>query len=317
MASLILSIFLSSLFLGWGADKLFGDPTSLPHLIVLQGKAIAWGEQRWNKGTNRKLKGAAWSLFLIVSTFTIVSLLLFLSFWIHPILALFISSIIIFYSLSGKTLIKEVKAVFEEVNKSLDRGQKQVGRIVGRDTSVLTEEEVKKAALETLSENLSDGVVAPLFWFLLLGPAGMLTYKMINTLDSMIGYKNERYLLYGRFAAKTDDIANYIPARLTALLMLLVSNRLDLISFVRKYGRAHTSPNSGFPEAALAGVLSCRFGGAHLYFGEMVDKPFIGENEKILDSNDLKVAIRINKRVEFVTIVSIFVIGLFILISTL
>ena len=168
----------------------------------------------------------------------------------------------------------------------------------GRDTKALTDQEVRTAALETLAENLSDGVIAPLFWYLLLGLPGMMTYKMINTLDSMIGYKNKRYKDFGCFAAHTDDAANYLPARLTALLMAIVAGRRSLLPFIKKYGRRHASPNSGFPEAALAGILDCRFGGPHDYFGETVYKPYIGTNNRPLNGGDMQRAIAVNRRSE-------------------
>jgi adenosylcobinamide-phosphate synthase len=134
-----------------------------------------------------------------------------------------------------------------------------------------------------------------LFWYALLGVPGMLAYKMVNTLDSMIGYRNERYKDFGCFAARLDDVANYLPARLTALLMILSSGRIPLIKFVWKYGNQHASPNSGYPEAALAGILDCRFGGPHNYFGQEVWKPFIGEHKRIFTTADMQVAIRINR----------------------
>jgi adenosylcobinamide-phosphate synthase len=152
--------------------------------------------------------------------------------------------------------------------------------------------------LETLAENLSDGVIAPLFWLLLLGTPGMLAYKMVNTLDSMIGYKTERYREFGSWAARIDDIANYLPARLTALLMVLVSGKWSLWRFVWRNGRNHASPNSGYPEAALAGILDCRFGGPHYYFGQLFDKPFIGDNERPLTTTDMKKAVRVNRSAE-------------------
>lgn len=193
--------------------------------------------------------------------------------------------------------------VFEAVDHSLDEGRKQVARIVGRDTSALSAQEVRTAALETLAENLSDGVIAPLFWYAVLGVPGMMAYKMVNTLDSMIGYRNERYRQFGCIAARIDDVANYIPARLTALLMILVSGRFSLLRFVGKYGSRHASPNSGYPEAALAGILNCRFGGPHYYFGEEVWKPFIGNNERALTTEDMKKAVCVNRQAEVLMVV--------------
>lgn len=192
--------------------------------------------------------------------------------------------------------------VFEAADRSLEAGRRQVARIVGRDTAALSDQEVRTAALETLAENLSDGVVAPLFWYALLGVPGMLAYKMINTLDSMVGYKSERYRQFGTVAARIDDVANYMPARLTALLMIIASGRLRLLGFVARFGRQHASPNSGYPEAALAGILDCRFGGPHDYFGETVYKPYIGTHERQLTSRDMHVAVRINRVAEFLAV---------------
>jgi adenosylcobinamide-phosphate synthase len=152
--------------------------------------------------------------------------------------------------------------------------------------------------LETLAENLSDGVIAPLFWYMLGGVPGMLAYKMVNTLDSMIGYKTERYKDFGCWAAHIDDVANYLPARLTAMLMVLAAGRPSLMHFVWKNGRNHASPNSGYPEAALAGILNCRFGGPHYYFGQLFDKPYIGEYDRLLTTDDMKKAVRVNRTAE-------------------
>ena len=273
-------------------DIAFGDPPRLPHPIVWFGKAIAFCEHRLNKGANRKAKGAISSVVLIVITYVVGVVL---PWWCIPI--------VVFFCLAGTTLIREVRAVFMAVDRSLDEGRRQVARIVGRDTSQLSAQEVRTAALETLAENLSDGVIAPLFWFALLGMPGMLAYKMINTLDSMIGYRTERYRDYGCWAAHIDDIANYIPARLTALLMILVAGRLDLFAFVVDNGRRHASPNSGYPEAALAGILGCRFGGPHYYFGELFDKPYIGETERPLTTADMQRAVTVNRRAELLMVV--------------
>jgi len=256
------------LLLGWLLDLLFGDPVWLPHPVVGFGKMIAFGERHLNNGTHRKLKGALMAMALIVIVFLATV-------WIRHDLyllpspfgegtgvRLFFDAVIVFFCLAGTTLIREVRQVFLALDRSLDEGRKQVARIVGRDTSELSAQEVRTAALETLAENLSDGVIAPLFWYAVLGVPGMLAYKMVNTLDSMIGYKTERYKDFGCWAAHLDDIANFIPARLTALLMILgdwcwvlgVSHHLSPITqhlhFVRQNGRRHASPNSGYPEAA-------------------------------------------------------------------
>lgn len=286
------------LLIAWGLDCLLGDPIWLPHPVVYFGKAIAFGERHLNKGKNRLWKGAILSTLLIVLTFCLIWAFLQCLNGFSSWLRWGWEIILVFYCLAGTTLIHEVREVFRAVDKSLAEGRKQVARIVGRDTSALSAQEVRTAALETLAENLSDGVVAPLFWYLLLGVPGMMAYKMVNTLDSMIGYKNRRYALFGRWAARIDDAANYIPARLTALLMLLVTGKLRPLAFVWKEGRNHLSPNSGYPEAALAAILNCRFGGPHDYFGEPVWKPYIGSNERELTTSDMIRSVGINRRVE-------------------
>ena len=224
-----------SLLIGWLLDLFFGDPQKLPHPIVWFGKMIAACEHQYNKGTHRKLKGALIAIGLILFVFAITWMLrkilgIFALFIFDgtreqvyqiPILLYIFDALAIFYCLAGTTLIREVREVFLALDRSLEEGRKQVARIVGRDTSELSAQEVRTAALETLAENLSDGVIAPLFWLAILGTPGMLAYKMVNTLDSMVGYKTERYRDFGCWAAHIDDIANYIPARLTALLMLV------------------------------------------------------------------------------------------------
>ena len=303
-----------TLLIGWVLDLIFGDPPKLPHPVVWFGRLIAAGEHRLNRDSHRRLKGALLAIGLILLVFALAWLIrtllgIFALFFydgttIHqiPLLLYLFDILVVFYCLAGTTLIREVRLVFFALDRSLEEGRQQVARIVGRATSQLSAQEVRTAALETLAENLSDGVVAPLFWLLLLGTPGMLAYKMVNTLDSMIGYRTERYLEFGCMAAHIDDVANYIPARLTALLMVLSSGRLKLLGFVRKYGRNHASPNSGYPESALAAILDCRFGGPHYYFGELFDKPYIGSNPRELTTTDMKTAVRINRTAETIMV---------------
>lgn len=305
-------ILILPLLAGWVLDKLIGDPVWLPHPVVGFGKMISFCEKRWNKGTHRIGKGGAVAILLILMVYLFAAFVLHFLFRWNSWLGMAVSALLVFYCLAGTTLICEVKQVFLAADRSLEEGRKQVSRIVGRDTSELTDHEVRTAALETLAENLSDGVIAPLFWYLLLGVPGMLAYKMVNTLDSMIGYKNERYLEFGCVAAHIDDVANYLPARLTAFLMVLSTGCLRLLGVVRKYGPRHASPNSGYPESALAGILDCRFGGPHYYFGELVYKPFIGENERLLDTSDMRKAVSVNRRAEMMMVVLIVVVGVWI-----
>lgn len=303
---------------GWLLDLLLGDPSWLPHPVVYMGKWISFGEKRLNKGNHRTLKGALFSTFSVTAVFALAYILFYfpgtLTHLSFSILSALLQAILVFFCLAGKTLRKEVKMVFTALDKSLADGRRQVARIVGRDTSDLSDQEVRTAALETLAENLSDGVIAPIFWFALLGVPGMLAYKMVNTLDSMIGYRNERYKQFGCWAAHIDDVANFIPARITAFLMVItgwattsvVSKNTDetkaekvkarrtlwqQILFVCHYGPKHASPNSGWPEAALAATLDCRFGGTHQYFGKDFFKPHIGNNPRELNGQDLRTSI--------------------------
>lgn len=320
-------VLILPLITGWVLDYMFGDPERLPHPVVLFGKIISKGEKILNKGKQRKIKGGVFAIACIISVYGIMQgLSALLSYIIKEsefsslsvLLYAAVCSIFIFYCLAGKTLRKEVKMTFKAVERSTEEGRKQVSRIVGRDTSALTPQEIRTAALETLAENLSDGVIAPLFWLFLLGVPGMMAYKMVNTLDSMIGYRNERYKEFGCWAAKIDDFANYVPARLTALLMILAScfihpdtrheqggksrpkkmsvlKRLkSSLAFVAHFGPQHASPNSGWPEAALASILNCRFGGPHNYFGEYFYKPYIGTNARLLTTDDMRLSLRIS-----------------------
>lgn len=299
-----------TLLLAWVADLIWGDPVDLPHPVVGFGRLIAWGERHGNRGQGRRLKGALLALGLVAAVYGATYGLLQALDAVSPWCRWLVEALFIFYCLAGTTLIREVREVFRAVDRSLEEGRRQVARIVGRDTAQLTAQEVRTAALETLAENLSDGVMAPLFWYLLLGVPGMMAYKMINTLDSMIGYRNERYRQFGCVAARVDDVANYLPARLTALLMLLVAGRVSLLGFVARQGKRHASPNSGYPESALAGILNCRFGGPHHYFGQEVWKPYIGINDRPLTTADMQLAVNINRRAEVVMVLLIILLQL-------
>lgn len=290
------------LLAGWIADLLLADPAWLPHPVVGYGHAIAACERSLNHGSHRLIKGAITAVMLILSVY-------FAAWWIFrllspwPLAVMILSAICIFYCLAGTTLVREVIMVFRQTDISVEAGRRQVARIVGRDTQSLSAQEIRTAALETLAENLSDGVIAPLFWYALLGVPGMLAYKMINTLDSMIGYKSERYKDFGCVAARIDDVANYIPARLTALLMVICSGRISLLGLTWRNGKNHASPNSGYPEAALAAILDCRFGGTHDYFGQQVYKPYIGGNPRTITDADLDRSVSVSRRAEVAAVI--------------
>lgn len=291
-------IIIYAILLAYLLDLLIGDPIALPHPVVGFGKLIAMGEKRLNVGNHRLLMGLVLSVGLIVLVwdlfFAMMHLAGLLSAWLEAALVF----VFFFYGIANRTLIREGKMVFSVLNsQGVEAGRKQLSRIVGRDTSQLTPQQIRTAVLETMAENLSDGVVAPIFWFIVGGIPAMMAYKMVNTLDSMIGYKSDRYLLFGKVAARIDDVANFIPARLTALLMCLVTFSVRALVFIFKFGRLHSSPNSGYPESAMAGILNVRFGGSNVYHGQRVDKPFIGSNDREINHRDFYTAAYVNHAV--------------------
>lgn len=290
-----LALFTVPLLLGYLLDLVVGDPEQWPHPIRFFGTLIANGERWLNRRSARFLKGLALTVGLCAGTYLFFAGLNRLLISLHPWLFMFTNSLWVWYGLANRNLIVEGQNVFAVLDANgLEAGRKQLSRIVGRDTSRLSVQQIRIAVLETMSENLSDGVIAPLFFYALAGVPGLMTYKMINTLDSMIGYRSDRYEQFGKFAARLDDVANFIPARLTALLMVIVSGSVRGGQFMLWYGHQHKSPNAGYPEAALAGILDCRFGGPNVYHGVLVDKPFIGQRERIIESGDIAQVSRIN-----------------------
>lgn len=280
--------------LGFLLDLLLGDPRWLPHPIRLYGKLIAQFERLLNKGSYRTLKGVLMTLLLVGGTafcfWGVLSLLM-----PYPILTCLFNTLFFFYGISNRSLIEEGLKVERKLqNGDLLGARIQLSQIVGRDTTNLSSNQIRIATLETLSENLSDGVVSPLFFYAIGGVPLMMAFKMISTLDSMVGYKNSRYHAFGCFSARLDDVANYIPARLTALLMFLLMPSRRAFNTILHYHDKHASPNSGYPESALAGILNCRFGGGGYYHEQWVFKPYIGCFERVIQHADVVKACRIN-----------------------
>jgi adenosylcobinamide-phosphate synthase len=288
---------------GYLLDLLLGDPRWLPHPIRLFGNIISKGEKLLNTGRYKLLKGALLAVVLCVLVFSFFYTTQRWLLAFNTTAYYIFTSIFVFYGLANKSLLQEGKEVFDTLNtQGLEAGRKRLSWIVGRQTSTLNENQIRTAVFETLSENLSDGVIAPLFYYAIGGLPAMMVYKMINTLDSMIGYKSERYFLFGKFAARLDDVANFIPARLTALLMVLVTLSKRGLAYIFKYGHQHASPNSGYPEAALAGILQCRFGGPNTYHGQVVVKPYIGEMPREIAHDELKMVMYVNHAVTVVMV---------------
>ena len=274
------------LLIGFLLDCILGDPLWLPHPIRLFGNSISFFTEKLNSGKNRKLKGAVMAILLISATFGSIWFVLELS-KNQEYLFVALASLGVFYGLANRSLITESYKVISALEKQgLEAGRKQLSFIVGRETRHLNEQQIRTAVLETLAENLSDGVIAPLFFYALGGVPAMLAYKMANTLDSMIGYKSERFRQFGWFAARFDDLVNYIPARITALIMVGITFSWRGFYYIFRFGHRHSSPNAGYPEAALAGILNCRFGGPNWYHGVLVEKPFIGKHVREITNRD-------------------------------
>jgi adenosylcobinamide-phosphate synthase len=296
------------LLAGYIADLLLGDPRRWPHPVRAFGFVIHRGTVWLNRGRHRLLRGAVLTVILCVLAWALFfyGLSFVRQLWLPGYYIL--AGIGVFFGLAGTSLLQEGQAVFNVLEQEgLDAGRTRLSWIVGRETARLTVQQVRIAVLESMSENLSDGVIAPLLFYAIGGVPAMMLYKMINTLDSMIGYRREPYRLFGRFAARLDDVANFIPARITALLMVLVTGSRRGANFVLRYGHAHASPNSGYPEAALAGILGCRFGGPNVYHGVIVEKPFIGTEDRIITHKDFAFVKYINHAVALLTVIAIVV----------
>lgn len=265
-------------------DFIFGDPKWLPHPIRYMGKAIAFFEIQFRR----------YSRHLVISGFLFAGCLIFIT-WItsyyiiqaslviHPVLGDFIKIILLFYCFSSTSLEKAAMQVHSALEKDdIETARKKVAMIVGRQTQDLDEKGITRASIETVAENFVDGFISPLFFALIGGVPLALAFKMVNTLDSMVGYKNEKYLLFGRASARIDDVANFIPARISVLIIgaslffYSFKQGVEAIKTGYKQGSRHKSPNAGYPEAAFAGGLRMKLGGPNFYYGRLVEKPFIG-----------------------------------------
>lgn len=291
---------------GAGLDLMFGDPHGFPHPVRLIGGLISLLEAVLRRGVSPDdheellRRGAALTVLTSGLTgFFVWALRAFVRMTAGRAGCIVLDTILIWQLLCARSLAAESMRVARALEAGDTEGARRaVSMIVGRDTRYLTEEGIAKAAVETVAENTSDGVVAPLFWLMLLGPCGGWMYKAVNTMDSMVGYKNERYLYFGRAAAKTDDAANYLPARLSAVLMILAAAvlRLDArgaLRIWRRDRRKHKSPNSAQTESVCAGALGIRLGGDAVYFGKMVKKPYIGDETRKTIPNDIRRANRL------------------------
>lgn len=283
---------------GFVLDALFGDPAWLPHPVVYMGKAISKLEKflrpRLPKTPQGELLGGAIVAFCLpVGTFLLTGLVCWGAARLHPLLGLAVQMFWCGQALAARGLVQESTNVYKELKKpDLPGARKAVSRIVGRDTAELTAEGVTKAAVETVAENASDGVIAPLLSMLIGGAPLALTYKAINTMDSMLGYKNEKYLYFGRVPAKLDDVANYIPSRLAGLLWVAAAafthnDAKGAWKIWRRDRRNHASPNSAQTESACAGALGVQLAGPAYYFGQYYPKRTIGDALRPIEPEDI------------------------------
>lgn len=265
-------------------DRLIGDPKRLPHPVIWIGNLISFLEKILNHGRNKKFKGFITVLITIAIPFIIVTTICYISYKIHFFVGVLVEVILINIALSQKSLKEAAMIVYDALKeKDIVEARKKLGWIVGRDTENLEEKEIVRGVVETVSENTSDGVTAPIFYAILFGAPGIWVYKAINTLDSMIAYKNERYKEFGFFAAKLDDVANFIPSRITGLFILLFTKNESKLPFSKRIkcwiqdAKKHPSPNSGYLEAATAYQLGIRLGGVNYYFGEKSFRSYMGK----------------------------------------
>ena len=265
-------------------DALIGDPPSLPHPIRWMGRAIEQSEPFWRRTVaSERLAGLLFAASLILGCWLLALLVTGLAWKVHALFGFVVETVLLFYCLSAKSL----RQAALEIDRLLaagevDRARAQVRMIVGRDVDRYEADDIARATVETVAENVVDGVLSPLFFAALGGAPLALAYKMVNTLDSMVGYKNPRYLLFGRAAARIDDVANFLPARLAVPLIALAAHRVEgaspalALQTARREGKNHSSPNAGYPEAAFAGALGVRLNGPNVYHGVLVDKPYLG-----------------------------------------
>ncbi len=268
-------------------DLVLGDPRWFPHPVVAIGRLIKLLEPPLHRFVRSELIGGLLLLVLTVGTTLLVTTLLLKgAYALSPYAGFIVAVILSWNCLAARSLHRESALVADALaNGDLDEAQKALSFIVGRDTAELAEPEIWRGAVETVAENSSDGVIAPLLFLMLGGPVLALAYKAVNTLDSMVGYKSERYLQFGRASARFDDLVNWLPARLTGGLMVIVSPCVGLSmkgawQIMLRDGGNHSSPNSGIPEAAAAGALGVQLGGSNRYFGRAVEKPTIGDPVK-------------------------------------
>lgn len=314
----MLKYSLIAVCIGVVLDFILGDPHTPYHPVCLIGNLISSLEKHFRKTFPKSQQGElvggfGLAICVILIATLIPACLIGIAYRIHPYLGIAVEAFLAYTMMATKSLKDESKKVKIALEKDgLEEGRKAVSMIVGRDTNVLDEKGVIKATVETIAENFSDGVIAPLFYMILFGAVGGYMYKAVNTMDSMLGYKNEKYLYFGRAAAKLDDVFNFIPARISAFLLLLASLFLKLdtrhgYQMFKRDRYNHASPNSAQTEAVAAGVLNVQLAGPAWYFGTYYDKKTIGDDIRPIELEDIT---RMHKLMYLATILGVLIFGL-------
>ncbi|PEQ94105.1 adenosylcobinamide-phosphate synthase [Bacillus sp. AFS006103] len=264
-------------------DMFIGDPPNWPHPVRWIGKMITFFEKRLNKGKSKQLKGVGMLLFVLLSVYIIALVLVETGYGIHPIVGVLVESIIISTTIAQKSLKRAALEVYRPLSKGgLSEARTKLSYIVGRDTESLDEGEIARGTIETVAENTSDGVTSPMFWALLGGAPLAMVYRAANTCDSMVGHMNNRYIEFGWASAKWDDVMNWLPSRLTGMIMLL-GQRPESITYKKAWtilfrdAKKHPSPNSGWGEAAVAAILGIQLGGINYYQGIVSNRAKMGD----------------------------------------
>ena len=324
-------------FIGILIDRIVGDPHKMPHPVRLMGRVIALldkafmgekkspGDEEVGVAADTKrnagaefVKGLILWVIVVMLTFTVGSVIWFFTYLPSSYLGIAVEAVLIAYCLAAKSLkVESMKVCHALEDEGLDAGRKAVSMIVGRDTKAFDEEGVVRAAVETVAENTSDGVIAPMIYCFLGGAVFGLVYKAVNTMDSMLGYHNDRYEYFGKAAAKMDDVFNYIPARVSALLMIGASfimgkeySEKDAVRIFKRDRYNHKSPNSAQTESVLSGALRIRLAGDASYFGKVVKKPFIGDDIRPVEKRDIKRACRLMYATETLCVIVLMVLAL-------
>ena len=280
-------------------DKIIGDPPSWPHPVKGMGKLIFYLDQRLNNRKNRRIKGLWMLIIVLVTTFLLSYFLVYSSYQLHWWIGVIMEALLIATTIAQKSLKDAAIEVYEPLQANdLEAARRQLSYIVGRDTERLEEEEIVRATVETVAENTSDGITGPLFWAFIGGAPLSLVYRAINTCDSMVGYKNDKYREFGYFAAKCDDVVNYLPSRITAILVLLVSRspfyrKKEAWKLLFQDAKKHPSPNSGWGEAVTAIILGVQLGGINYYGGKKSDRARMGKARQPLETRHIIESTRI------------------------